>query len=87
MRYPTHRPPTHPGKMLLKEWLEPIGESQSAFARRIGVSTVRLHEIVRGKRGVTIDTALRLEAATQTKAEFWLGLQQAWDLWHARRKV
>ncbi len=84
-RLPTNRPPTHPGEMLLKEFLEEYNESQSAFARRIGVSFVRLHEIVRGKRGVTPDTALRFAQATGMPADFWLGLQQDWDLWHAMR--
>lgn len=85
-RLPTKRPPTHPGEMLLKEFLEEYGESQSAFARRIGVSFVRLHEIIRGKRGVTVDTALRLEKGTGMDASFWLNLQSDWDLWHARRR-
>src|SRR5213593_3164013 len=84
-RLPTHRPPTHPGQMLLKEFLEPLGESQSAFARRIGVSFPRLNEIIRAKRGVTTDTALRFERATGMPASFWLSLQQDWDLWHAVR--
>ncbi len=84
-RLPTNRPPTHPGEMLSTLFLEQYGESQSAFARRIGVSFVRLHEIVKGKRGVTPDTALRLARATGTSPEFWMNLQQKWDLWHALR--
>ena len=82
-RLPACRPPTHPGEMLLEEFLKPLGISQSAFARRLGVSYPRLNEIVRGKRGVTPDTALRLERVTGMGADFWLGLQQDWDLWHA----
>lgn len=84
-RLPTHRPPTHPGEMLLEEFLKPLGISQSAFAIRLGVSFPRLNEIVRRKRAVTPDTALRLAQVTGMSADFWLGLQQDWDLWHALR--
>ena len=59
-RLPKIRPPTHPGEMLLHEFLIPLGVSQSAFAVRLGISFPRLNEIVRGKRAVTPDTALRL---------------------------
>ena len=59
-RLPTERPPTHPGEMLLEEFLKPLGISQSAFAIRLGVSFPRLNEVVRGHRSVTTDTALRL---------------------------
>ena len=82
-RLPKHQPPTHPGEMLLEEFLKPLGMSQSAFARRLGISYPRLNEIVRGKRSVTPDTALRLAHVTGMSADFWLGLQQDWDLWHA----
>jgi addiction module HigA family antidote len=71
--------------MLLKEFLEPLGVSQSAFAIRLGVSFPRLNEIVRGKRAVTPDTALRLARVLGMSADFWLGLQSDWDLWHAMR--
>lgn len=84
-RLPSHQPPTHPGEMLLEEFLKPLGISQSAFAVRLGVSFPRLNEIVRGKRGVTPDTALRLARVLGMSADFWLGLQQDWDLWHALR--
>ena len=84
-RLPTHRPPTHPGEMLLEEFLKPLGISQSAFARQLGVSFPRLNEIIHAKRSVTTDTALRLARVTGMSAEFWLGLQQDWDLWHALR--
>ena len=82
-RLPAHRPPTHPGEMLLEEFLKPLGISQSAFAIRLGVSFPRLNEVIRGKRGVTPDTALRLARVLGMSADFWLGLQQDWDLWHA----
>ncbi len=84
-RLPTHRPPTHPGEMLGEEFLGPLGVSQAAFAIRLGVSFPRLNEIVRRKRSVTADTALRLERVLGMPADFWLGLQQDWDLWHAMR--
>lgn len=84
-RLPTHRPPTHPGEMLLEEFLEPLGITQSAFAIRLGVSFPRLNEVINGKRSVTADTALRLARVTGMSADFWLGLQQDWDLWHAMR--
>ena len=82
-RLPRRKPPTHPGEMLLEEFLKPLGVSQSAFAKRLGVSYPRLNEVVRGRRGVTPDTALRLARVTGMSADFWLGLQQDWDLWHA----
>lgn len=84
-RLPTHRPPTHPGEMLLEEFLKPLGISQSAFAIRLGVSFPRLNEVINAKRSVTPDTALRLARVTGMSADFWLGLQQDWDLWHALR--
>lgn len=82
-RLPTHEPPTHPGEMLLEEFLKPLGISQVAFAARLRVSYPRLNEIIRGRRGVTPDTALRLARVTGMSADFWLGLQQDWDLWHS----
>jgi len=86
-RLPTHRPPTHPGEMLLEEFLRPLGISQSAFAVQLGVSFPRLNEVVNAKRAVTPDTALRLAQVTGMSADFWLGLQQDWDLWHALRSA
>ncbi len=77
------RPPTHPGEMLRAEFLEPLALSQAEAARRMEISTNRLNELVRGKRGVTAATALRLADLLGTSPEFWLNLQTAWDLWHA----
>ena len=68
--------------MLLKEFLKVLEISQTSFAERIGVSYVRLNSVVKGHRGVTPDTALRLERATGMSAGFWLNLQRDWDLWH-----
>ncbi len=72
--------------MLLEEFLKPLGISQSAFAIRLGVSFPRLNVMIRGKRSVTPDTALRLARVLGMSADFWLGLQQDWDLWHAMRR-
>jgi addiction module HigA family antidote len=83
IRVPTHGPPTHPGEMLLEEFLKPLGLSQTELARRIGVSYPRVNELVHGKRGMTPDTALRLERLLGMEAQFWLNLQLAWDLYHA----
>lgn len=85
MMLPTHRPPTHPGEMLLAEFLEPLGMTQAELAKRIGVSYVRVNEIVNRRRGVTADTALRLSQLFGTTADFWLNCQMSWDLWHALR--
>jgi antitoxin HigA-1 len=82
-RLPKNRPPTHPGEMLLEEFLKPLGISQVDFAVRLGVSFPRLNEIIKRKRGVTPDTALRLAQVLGMSAEFWLGLQLDWDLWNA----
>jgi addiction module HigA family antidote len=83
-RLPTDRAPTHPGEVLLEEFLEPMGVTQSAFAKAIDVSFPRLNEVVKGKRGITTDTALRLEQVLGTSAGFWMNLQLAWDLWQAK---
>lgn len=81
VRIPTHRPPTHPGEILLEDFLRPLGISQVDFARAIDVPIQRVNEIVKKKRGVTPDTALRFEAALGASAQFWLNAQIAWDLW------
>lgn len=80
-RIPTHRAPTHPGEMLLKEFLEPMGITQSTLAERIGVTFARVNELVNRKRGITPDTALRLERFLGVEAQFWMNLQQSWDLY------
>lgn len=80
---PKNRPPTHPGEMLLEEFLKPLGMTQSELAKRIHVSFPRVNEIINGRRGITPDTALRLAKLLGTTAEFWLNGQRNWDLWHA----
>jgi addiction module HigA family antidote len=71
--------------MLLQEFLLPLGIKQIDFAKRIGVSFPRLNEVIHAKRAVSPDTALRLERVLGMPADFWLGLQLDWDLWHAVR--
>jgi addiction module HigA family antidote len=77
-------PPVHPGEVLLEEFLKPWGLSQNRLAQHMSITTARLNEIVRGKRGVTGDTALRLARATNTTPEFWLNLQALYNLETAR---
>jgi addiction module HigA family antidote len=69
--------------MLLEEFVKPLGITQSALALRLGVSFPRLNELIRRKRAMTPDTALRLARVVGMSPEFWLGLQLDWDLWHA----
>ncbi|MBS1560621.1 MAG: HigA family addiction module antidote protein [Bacteroidetes bacterium] len=82
-RIPTHRQPTHPGEILLEEFLKPFALTQTDLASRLGVSYPRINELIHGKRDMTPDTALRLERFFGVEAQFWLNLQQAWDLYHA----
>jgi addiction module HigA family antidote len=83
VRIPKYGPPTHPGEMLLEEFLKPLKITQSALAEKLGVSYPRVNELIHGKRGITPDTALRLEKLFGMEAQFWLNLQIAWDLYHA----
>lgn len=80
---PKKRPPTHPGEMLLKEFLEPLGVTQRAFAEHLGWTYARLNEVINGRRQVSADSALAFGEALKTGPEFWLNLQRDWDLWHA----
>jgi addiction module HigA family antidote len=77
---PKNRIPSHPGAILLEDFLRPLGVSQVAFAAHIGVPLQRVNEIVRGKRGVSSETAWLLAAALGTTPEFWSNLQTAHDL-------
>lgn len=70
----------HPGEILLHDWLEPLGLSQYALARAIAVPPRRINEIVKGLRGITADTALRLAAFFGTDAQSWINLQSDYDL-------
>jgi len=77
---PEKRTSTHPGEILLKEFLEPTGVTQTKLAKHLGVPIQRINELVRGKRGVTPDTAWLLSKAFATSPEFWMNLQVAYDL-------
>ena len=86
---PENRAPTHPGEILLEEFLVPLEMSQVAFADHIGVPVQRVNEIIRGKRGVTPESAWLFAQAFGTSAEFWMNLQINYDLahFHPKRKV
>jgi addiction module HigA family antidote len=81
---PENRVPNHPGEVFLEEFLRPLGVTQVAFADHIGVPLQRANEIVRGKRGVTPETAWLFGQAFGTTAEFWMNLQATPDLALAR---
>ena len=83
---PENRIPTHPGEILLEEFLVPYGLTQVAFAKHINVPVQRINEIVRGKRGVTPETAWLFAQAFGTTPEFWANLQIAYDLAKNRPK-
>ena len=81
---PENRIPTHPGVVLSQEFLAPLGLSQVALATHLGVPVQRMNELVRGKRGITPETAWLLAQALNTTPEFWINLQSAYDLARCR---
>lgn len=83
---PTNREPTHPGEMLREEFLLPLGITQRELADAIHVPYQRVNEVVRGRRGMTPTTALRLSKFFGNDAGFWMNLQLRWDLYHAQRR-
>ena len=85
VRVPTHRPPTHPGEMLLEEFLNPMGITQKELADNILVPYQRVNEIINGRRGITPSTALRLAKFFNMSADFWMNLQLRWDLYFAQQ--
>lgn len=85
IRVPTHREPTHPGEMLLEEFLKPMELSQRDVADGIRVPYQRVNELVNGRRGITPATALRLAKYFGNTADFWMNLQLRWDLYHAQQ--
>ena len=85
IRVPTDRTPTHPGEMLVEEFLKPVGLTQRDLADAIHVPYQRINEVVNGKRGMTPSTALRLEKFLGMSASFWLNLQLRWDLYFAQQ--
>jgi antitoxin HigA-1 len=82
-----HRVSTHPGEMLREEFLTPLNLSQNALAMRIRVPATRIGEIVKGKRAITPDTALRLGRFFGNSPEFWMNLQQMHDLSKAKLEL
>ncbi len=83
IRLPTNRAPSHPGEILREDFLIPMEITQVDLADRLGIPFQRVNQIVREKRSVTPDTALRLARLFGTSVDLWLNLQLAWDLYHA----
>src|ERR1017187_6369494 len=79
--------PPHPGEIINEDYLVPLGMSVNRLAKGLGIGATRLNEIVRGKRSITADTALRLARYFGTSPEFWLNLQSLYDLRMAERKA
>ena len=84
---PKHRKPTHPGEILLQEFLEPMGLSQVELARRMEVPVQRVNTLINGKRDITAETAILLSRVLKTSPEFWMNLQDARDLYEAREHL
>ena len=85
IRIPTHRTPTHPGEMLLEEFLRPMRLTQKELAVAISVPYQRVNEIINGRRGITPSTALRLAKFFGVSPDFWMNLQLRWDLYFAKQ--
>ncbi|MHB9052721.1 MAG: HigA family addiction module antitoxin [Thermoleophilia bacterium] len=85
VRIPKHREPTHPGEMLLEEFLVPMGITQRELAMSIHVPYQRVNEIVNKRRGITPSTALRLAKFFGMTEDFWMNLQLRWDLYKTRQ--
>lgn len=86
VRIPARRIPTHPGEMLLTEFLTPMGLTQRRLAEAINVPYQRINEIVNGRRGITPATALRLARFFGVSADFWMNLQLRWDLYRSQQE-
>jgi addiction module HigA family antidote len=85
VRILTNRTPTHPGEMLLKEFLNPMGLTQRELADAIHVPYQRVNDIVNGRRGITPSTALRLAKYFNMSADFWMNVQLRWDMYFAQQ--
>ncbi|MEM7717025.1 MAG: HigA family addiction module antitoxin [Cyanobacteria bacterium P01_A01_bin.68] len=83
---PKYRPPTHPGEILLKDFLEPMGITQRQLADALHVPYQRINELVNQKRGITPSTAIRLSKFFGNSSQFWLNLQQNWELYHVLKE-
>ncbi len=86
MRIPTNRAPTHPGQILLNDFLNPLGLTQRALADAIHVPFQRVNDLVNGRRGVSPETALRLAKYFSTSPDFWMNLQLRRDMYFAQNK-
>src|SRR5512140_640032 len=86
VRVPTSRTPTHPGEMLLEEFLNPMGLTQRELADAIHVPYQRVNDLVNGRRGMTPSTALRLDKFFGMSADFWMNLQLRWDLYFVQKE-
>jgi len=86
VRIPTNRAPTHPGEMLLEEFLIPMNLTQREVADAIHVPYQRVNELVNGKRGITPSTALRFARYFNMTPDYWMNLQLRWDLYNVYRK-
>jgi addiction module HigA family antidote len=84
---PKNRKPTHPGEILLEEFLKPSGMSQVDLARKMGIPIQRINTLINGKRDMTAETAILLSRALKTSSEFWMNLQVACDLYDAQRSL
>jgi addiction module HigA family antidote len=82
-----HREPLHPGQLLDTRYLKPLGITQQELARDLGVSRRRINELIRGRRGITADTAIRLAIYFEDEASFWMQLQSDWDLHEAAKRL
>ena len=87
IKIPTHREPTHPGEMLLEEFLKPMEISQYRLAKSTKLPQTRIAEIVKGRRSITAETALRFARFFNTSPQFWMNLQSEFELRIARRKL
>ena len=85
MRVPTHRAPTHPGEMLLEEFLNPMNLTREELADAIHLPYEQVNELIRGSRGITPSTALKLAKFFGTSPDFWMNLQRRWDLFSAQQ--
>lgn len=85
IRIPTERAPTHPGEMLLEEFLNPMGLTQRELADAIHVPYQRINDIINGRRGITPSTALRLARFFGNSTDFWMNVQLRWDMYFAQQ--
>lgn len=84
---PKNRTPTHPGEILLEEFLKPKGMTQLELAGRLKVPVQRVNTLINGKRGISPETAILLSRVFKNSAEFWMNLQTAYDLYQAKLKI